>query len=110
MPAVEATVITPPRPRFDHVRDEGVGEGDDRLAVDPDHLGLALGVEVQEAAAEAEAGVVDQEVDVDAELRDLAGSFAASVARSHSITWAVVGSCSASAWSRSLRRATRIRS
>ena len=64
MPAVEATVITPPRAPLDHPREEGVGEGDDRLAVDANHLGLALGVELEEAAAEAEAGVVDQQVHI----------------------------------------------
>ncbi len=58
---------------LDHRRDERAGEDDDRLAVDPDHLRLALGGELGEAAAEAEAGVVDQEVDVGAEGRDLPG-------------------------------------
>ena len=58
---------------LDHSGEEGVGEGDDGLAVDPDHLGLALGVELEEAAAQTEAGVVHQQVHVDPELFDLAG-------------------------------------
>ena len=41
MPAVEATTMTPPRPRSTIGRQEGVGEGDDRLAVDADLLRVA---------------------------------------------------------------------
>ena len=57
---------------LDHRRQEGAGEHDDRLAVDPHHLGVAaLGSIVDEAAVGAEAGVVDEQVDLDAELGDL---------------------------------------
>ena len=57
---------------LDHRGDEHPGEDHDGLAVDPDHLGLALDGKVGEAAAEAEAGVVDEQVDLDTELVDLA--------------------------------------
>ena len=46
-------------------------EGDDGLAIDADNLCLALRVEFQEAAPEAEAGVVDEVIDLDPELLDL---------------------------------------
>ena len=70
MPALEATLMIPPRPRSTMRRQEGVGEGDDRLAVDPHLLGIAAGIVVQERARGAEARVVDQQVDLDSELRD----------------------------------------
>jgi len=63
-----------------------VSERHHRLAVDADHLRLAPGVEVGEVPAQAEAGVVDEQVDVDAELGDLAGKllgFGAEIARDH---------------------------
>ncbi len=58
MPAVEATVITPPR--------------DDGLAIEAHHFSLPVRVEVGEVAAHAEAGVVDEQVHVYAELLNLA--------------------------------------
>ncbi len=48
-----------------------MGEGHDRLAVEPDLLRVARRIVVEEGAGGAEAGVVDQQADVDAELRDL---------------------------------------
>ena len=108
MPAVEATVMTPPRPRSSIAGQEGAGEGDDGLAVDADHLGLALDRELREAAAKAEAGVVDQQVDLDAELLDLARQLRGLGAE---VAGDDVGgrpaATSASASSRSSRRATR---
>ena len=111
MPAVRGDGDHAAAAALDHRREEGVGEGDDRLAVDADHLGLALGIELEEAAAEAEAGVVDQQVDVDAELGDLAGQLRRLGSRGRTRSrgpWS--GARSASCSSRSLRRATRIRS
>ena len=58
---------------LDHSRDEGVGEPDHCLAVDAHHLGLPHRVELEEAAAESEAGVVDKQVHVGAELLHPAG-------------------------------------
>ena len=62
--------MTPPRRRVEHAGKEGAGQGHHRLAVDPHHLGLALDRELAEAPAQPEAGVVDQQVHLDAELLD----------------------------------------
>ena len=77
---------------LEHLRQERVAEGDDRLAVEPDLLGVARRVVLEERAGGAEAGVVDEQADVDAELLDLSGSEPAPSARSQATTWASVGS------------------
>ena len=48
-------------------------ERDERLAVQPHQLGLALGVDLREAAVGAEAGVVHENVDLEPERGHLAG-------------------------------------
>src|SRR2546426_5648417 len=48
-------------------------EGDHRLAVQPHQLGVALRVDLREAPVRAEAGVVHEQVDVEAALGGLAG-------------------------------------
>jgi hypothetical protein len=62
-----------PPPSLDHRGEEGVGERDDGLAVDAHLLDLAVSVELHEASVGAEPGVVDEQVDAEPEVGDLAG-------------------------------------
>jgi len=50
-----------------------VSERDDRLAVDADLLGVAARIVFHERPRGPEAGVVDEQLDVEAELRDAPG-------------------------------------
>ena len=71
IPAVEATLRIAPRPRSTIAGRKARGERDDRLDQHPDLLELAVGVGLVERPAGGKAGVVDQDLDVEAELGDL---------------------------------------
>jgi len=73
MAAVEATLRIAPRPALDHSREECGCEGHHRLDQHLDLLQLASGVRFSERASRREAGVVDEDLDVEAELCDPAG-------------------------------------
>ena len=62
--AVEATLRIAARLPLDHARQDRMGELGQRAAIQVDHLPLPLAVQLGETAGEAEAGVVDEQVDM----------------------------------------------
>ena len=70
MPAVEATLMTPPRPRSTMRGRKAWVRVTIASQLTPHLLGVALRVVLQERARGAEAGVVDEQLDLDSELGD----------------------------------------